>query len=231
MKEIAGYLVGALLLTLLGGVCLIAGRIDRHLAGAQEDFATLDYQRVAADLDEAEALLKYAGFLPWIGLDPLKGIRARRAAVSYWQEQYDRIVEEERDPVAMMESGDLDSQFIIANAMYRERVRRAKDREALLQAIDAGIDGYVAVLKSATRHEDAAFNYEYLVKARAELAKNRRLVVDNAPRARQASPHGRQGAPAEDPDMDKFKIHVPLDPGERQKGEEADKSTTKRGRG
>ena len=43
-----------------------------------------------------------------------------------------------------------------------------------MQALDAGINGYLAVLKNTREQEDAAFNYEYLVRLRDEVDKGKR---------------------------------------------------------
>ena len=50
--------------------------------------------------------------------------------------------------------------------------RSAKDRQTTLQVLDNGIQAYDTVLKNASRQEDAAYNYEYLVRLRDELLKN-----------------------------------------------------------
>jgi hypothetical protein len=44
--------------------------------------------------------------------------------------------------------------MIVANAVYRAGIARAKDRETALAAIDAGMIGYVTVLKNSPRNED-----------------------------------------------------------------------------
>ena len=42
-----------------------------------------------------------------------------------------------------------------------------------MQALNEAATGYLTVLKNNTWHEDAAYNYEYIVRLRDELAKGR----------------------------------------------------------
>ena len=84
-----------------------------------------------------------------------------------------------------------------------------------MQALDAGINAYQAVLKNTARQEDAAFNYEYLVRLRDEVDKGKRkpgpgdIVMKG--------PDGASGAPPTlESTMSDFKIYIPLDSQERQ---------------
>ena len=72
---------------------------------------------------------------------------------------------------------------------------------------------WCTVLKNASRQEDAAYNYEYLVRLRDELLKGRRKAgLPAPPNAPQGEPGG---PPADEVDLSKFKIIIPLDSGER----------------
>ena len=58
--------------------------------------------------------------------------------------------------------------------MYRTAQSKMKDKETTMAALDQGILSYVTVLKNAPRNEDAAFNFELLVRLRDELDKGKR---------------------------------------------------------
>jgi hypothetical protein len=100
--------------------------------------------------------------------------------------------------------------------MYRQGIARAKDKAATLATLDAGIGAYLTVLKNATRHEDAAYNYEYLLRLRNDVGKGRRKVI--APEEA-GDPHGTHGAPPEQADTTEFKVYVPLEAAERKNTE------------
>ena len=103
---------------------------------------------------------------PLSATSALNEVRARRAAVHYWQQDYDSIDSRgsrpDRCPAARQRR----------SAVHR-RERRvsasvfAATTPATVQAIDAGIAAQLAVLKNSERNEDAAFNYEYLLRLRA----------------------------------------------------------------
>ena len=217
MKRITGYLLGAALLALLGAVCLAADRLDREMAHAQQNLATLNYDDPEATFETAERYFEYGSRIPWVGNGPLNDVRARKAALYYWQQQYGAIVPQQTDPVGAIAPDNVELQLVVANAVYRTGQAQAKDRRTTLQALDAGINAYFTVLKNAKRHEDAAYNYEYLVRLRADVDKGRRK-----PELSRAlnGPLGRPGiVPPQDSNMGNFKILVPLDSQELKAGQ------------
>src|SRR6516164_1919922 len=173
MKGIAGYLFATLVLGLLGGVSFAAGLFDRGLARAQEDFAARKYDAPEATLETAERYLSYGERIPWIGRGPLHDVRVRRAAVHYWQRQYEDVLSQAAEP-ADESANDASLELVMANAKYRQAQSGAKDRQSTLQALDVGINAYAGVLKSSSRQDEAAYNYEYLVRLREEVDKGRR---------------------------------------------------------
>ena len=129
------------------------------------------------------------------------------------------------DPVTAIPNDNVELQFVVANAVYRAGVARAKDRPTALQALDAGINAYLAVLKNAKRHDDAAYNLEYLVRLRDDIEKGRRkpTALNTA-----LSPLGSMGFPAPElKDSPDFKLLVPLDSEERNKIGNAGKAVPK----
>ena len=209
MKAIAGYLFIAAGLALAGVVCVVAGRLDRDMAHAQQNVTALKYDEADQTFSNAERYFDYASHLPWIGDGPVNDVRTRRAELLYWQGQYGAIRSEQ--------SGDnIPLQLVAANAAYRAGRIQAKDKQAALKAVNAGIEAYLTVLKNATRQEDAAYNYEYLVRLRDDILQGR--AIPKVPKE-PGDPNGLTGFPFEAGDTSKFKIYIPLENDERNKGD------------
>ena len=209
MKGISGYVFGAIVLMLLGFACLAASRVEQQVANAQQSVATLRYDGVDESLENVERYFEYGSRLPGVGNGPLDGVRARRAALQYWQRQYGSIVPQQGDPVGVIPADNIELQLVVANAVYRTDRAKATDRATYLQALKTGIDAYLTVLRNATRHEAAAYNYEYLVRLRDDL-ENRRGTPDLSADD-EAGPFGEEGGPPRQGPLRQFKILVPLD--------------------
>jgi hypothetical protein len=215
MKVVGAYLFTAVVLALIGILCLGAGRLDRDMAHGQQSLSALKYDEADKAFASAERYFDYASSLPGVGKASINDIRTRRAALRYWQGQYGAVSSLQPDPE------NIDLQEVVANALYRSGRLDAKDRPKTLQAVDASIQAYVGVLKSARRQEDAAYNYEYLVRLRDELALGRgsfKLPPGFG------DPNGSTGSPMEAGDAGKFNIYVPLEKDERDKAGGAGKA-------
>ncbi len=228
MRAITGWLLGALVLALAGGVCLAAGLLDREMAHAQEHVVSGEYDEPQTILETAERYFEYASRLPWIGNGPLNDVRARKAALHYWQRQYGAIVPEIADPVGNVASDNIELQLVVANAMYRTGQAEAKDRPTIIAALDAGINAYLTVLKNAAHQELAAYNYEYLVRLRDDIAKGRRKAE---PPPDVVGPYGHQGGPPFVSEKNEFQIYVPLESSEADKAAGAGKSAPMKRKG
>ena len=214
MKAIAGYLFTALGLALVGAVCLAAGRLDRDMAHAQQSVQALKYDEADQTFATAEQYFEYGRRLPWIGDGPVNDVRTRRAALRYWQGQYGAIISQQPDSGSGLQADNIGLQLVVANAVYRAGQTQAKDRQTTLEALDAGIQAYLTVLKNATRQDDAAYNYEYLVRLRDDILKGRgKPGLNREP----SDPHGRGGGSLETGDLSKFKIYIPLELEERDR--------------
>lgn len=223
MKEFGGYVTGAVVLALLGAGCLGAGVLDREIARTQRDFVALAYDEPDETFDRIERYLGYASWLPWVGSGPLDDLRARRAAMRYWKRQYDVLAPDQSDVAATdsPENGQL--QLIVANAVYRKNQAGAKNQAATLKALDAAISAYLSVLKNSEWREAAAYNYEFVSRTRDDIEKGRHApeLTDTA----EDGPAGRKGGPPPTPGQQKFKIMIPLEPGEMDKATEPGKGT------
>jgi hypothetical protein len=224
MKGTLGFLIAAVLLAIVGGVCLTAAFLDRDMLRAEQDINSLNYAGAQATYDKAERYYEYASHVPGIGNGPLNDIRARKAALRYWQGDYTSIVPKQSDPVSAIPNDNVELQFVVANAVYRAGVARAKDRSSTLAALDAAINANIVVLKNAKRHDDAAYNLEFLVRLRDDVEKGRRRPGNPL----MFSAHGSMGFPAPElKDSPDFKLLVPLDNEERNKMGNAGKAVPK----
>jgi hypothetical protein len=224
MKGIVGFLLGAIVLAIVGTVSWTMASLDRDLLRAEQDINTQNYAAAQTAYDRAERYYQYASHIPGVGNGPVNEIRARKAALRYWQRDYTSIVPKQSDPVTAIPSDNVELQFVVANAVYRAGAARARDKAAALQALDAGINADVVVLKNAKRHEDAAYNLEYLVRLRDDVEKGKRKLGNPVG----ISAHGSMGFPAPElKDSPDFKLLVPLDTEERNKMGNAGKAVPK----
>ena len=220
MKGIAGYVVGTVVLAVLGGVCLGASRLDRQMAHVQQTLLTSDYGAADASLQIVERYYQYASRVPWVGERPLSDVHARQAALNYWQRKYGALVPAGRtDPVADIAPDNVPLQLLVADAVYRDGQPRSKDRATTLQMLDSAIKAYRAVLNNARRPEDApyaqeaAYNYEYVVRLRDEIVKGRRRAL---PPQDNDGNFGLEGEPNDPEFENEFKQYVPLEKEERE---------------
>lgn len=216
MKSVIGYVAGALLFALLGAALLTASRLERGIAESQQNLVTQKYDDSLATFDNAERYYGYASRLPWIGSGPLNDVRARRATAQYWQRQYGTIVPEGTEPVSTVDEDNIAMQMVVANAVFRVGQAGSKDKQTTLDALDTSINAYLTVLKNTPRHENAAYNYEYLVRLRQEVEKGRRKPGESDG---DDGPEGRGGGPTpEQGNVNDFKVYIPLESEELQQG-------------
>jgi hypothetical protein len=215
MKTIGGWVFAALVLAALGAGAIAAGRVEHRIARAEQALAALDFVESALAYEELEQSLAYLRFVPWIGEDALRRMRASRAAVEYWDGDYDALLSLARGESAG-ENPDPELLFIAANATYRLGQQRAADRDAMLRAIDDARAAYQVVLTESGGHADAAFNYEYLLGlrdgiARARLPSRVQPPGEEGSGQGQQTLHGREGAPPPERSQKEFKVYVPED--------------------
>jgi hypothetical protein len=224
MKGTLIWGIAAAILGVVGVVCLRVATVERLVADAQRDLATLNYERAAQSLDEAEASVGLARWVPVFGASVLDEVRARRGALRYWERKYTELLPEGADPVTAIEEGNLDLKLTVANAVYRQAQDRYKDRESTRQALEESAAAYFAVLKNSEWNENAAYNYEYIIRLRDEQAKGKQ-----PPEGGDASKGdmGQGGQPSEATSQKGFQIYIPLESQEKPLGGDAGKAPTK----
>lgn len=220
MKGIVGYLFVAVVLAAIGSVCLAAGYLNRDMAHAQQSVMALKYDEADKTFASTERYFEYASRLPWIGDGPLNDVRTRRAELQYWQGHYAAISTPQPESGNGSGAENTGLQLVSANAGYRAGRLQAKDKQAAVQAVEAGMQAYLGVLKSSVRQEDAAYNYEYLVRLRQDLLEGRANF--RAPKA-QFDPNGLSGSLLSRGDGAQFKTRIPLQNEERDKAAGAGK--------
>src|SRR5262252_575521 len=215
MKGITGYLISAIVLGLVGAALLSAASLDRDLAAVQERVIAQKYDNVEPTYEAAEKYYDYASHVPGIGDGPANDIRTKHATLHYWQKDYAAVLPQQNDPVGAVPQDNGDLQRVVANAVYRQNQSKMKDKETTIAALDQSILTYVTVLKNAPRNEDAAYNFELLVRLRDEIDKGKRKP--GPAEAVLKGPDGASGQPPTvDSSMSDFKIYIPLESQERQ---------------
>ncbi len=132
------------------------------------------------------------------------------AAAQYWTGNYG-AVNRDVDPL------------LAANAAYRAAMAQGGDPRTVVTRLDDLAKRYADVLRDDPANEDAAYNYEFVVRYRAALAARGAAVPPSTP-DESVTPHGRVGAPPAGGDGKQFKLMVPMRPDERREAEEAGQS-------
>ena len=222
MRRSFSIIIGILLLVVVGGVFLMAGRFERRMAIAQEDMAVLDFADPQADYAALEEDL--AG-MPLVSERPLREIRRRRATLQYWQADYADLIQVARtaNEADAADSIDPEMRVLAANALYRVAQRGPQDRATLLRNLDAAIRAYNEALRAGVERPDIAFNYELAVRMRDEIGAGKRKVLTN-PKTddTESDPnmHGDPGEPPKDMKVEQFQIRIPMDPKEIKQSQE-----------
>jgi hypothetical protein len=213
MKSFAALIVTTLVIVLVGVVLWFAAESERRLADAEYTLVTLRYERAAADLQSATS----AGLL-----DPLlrrisRGADDERAIAQYWNGDYQALNGSEVPKI----------QLLAANAEYRALRAAGGPWQSVVGRLDAIAKRYADIVRADAASEEAAFNYEFVVRLRAAVLKSKQPLPAGDPTLVDLTVHGEAGAPPRDTDAKKFKMIVPMLPDERQEAEEAGRTGQK----
>ena len=206
VKTALKYLIVALVVGGVALILLVAGRLEHRVAEADRDMATLNLDRAARGYDEVAESLAVAGRLPWLLHDTRGEVAARRAAVRYWRADYVRLVEDYTTSDSPSIAGNLDLQFVVANADYRSVLRPNSNRELALGTLDHAIGVYRRLLEGNDAHLETAFNYELMVRLRNQIA-----AGDEVPEFSRSTASGNQGDNLEEEQMEDVQIYIPRD--------------------
>jgi hypothetical protein len=154
-----------------------------------------------ADAERALVTLRY---------DRAAEASSTSAAARYWRGEYGAV-------------DAADNPLLAANAAYRAAVAPGGTAKEMVTRLDDVVKRYAEVLRAEPGNEDAAFNYEFVVRYRAAIAA-RGVAVPPADADEAVTPHGRAGAPPRGTSQQQFKVLVPMRPDERREAEEAGKA-------
>jgi hypothetical protein len=231
MRTFIALALVAVALTVFGYASLGVAKLEGHMADAQQRLATLQYDAAKDSLAEAAQYADHARWVPWLGRDERREIRARNAGLQYWKKEYDVLVPAQAEPVAAVGDDNVELQLVVANAAYRLGRGRSKDKAATMKALEEAASGYLTVLKNNIWHTDAAYNYEYIVRLRDELAKGKQPPQPPKDQSEE-SDNGESGAPSPATSSKGFQIYIPLEQGEKNpSGGEAGKAAAKERKG
>lgn len=211
MKRFAAFLIAALALSGVGYACFGVASLERHMADAQERTATQQYAAASESLAAAEPYLRYGRWVPLIGRDARQELATRAASLQYWQRQYDDLLPAEGEPVAAVDEENPDLRLVVANALHRRSQTKLGEKAAAVQALEEAAAGYLTVLRGDAWNEDAAYNYEYVIRLRDALGQGKLPPQAQAPK----TDLGQGGAPAQESGQQKFEIYVPLQGNEK----------------
>ena len=119
MKSVTAYLIAASIFAAVGVVALTASRLERELADAQEQTSTQQYAPGAAEPR------RRGGPSPLRALGAERRrrhgreVRARQAALQYWQGDYAKVLPAQAEPVAAVDESNVALQLVVANAAFR----------------------------------------------------------------------------------------------------------------
>jgi hypothetical protein len=227
MKSALGGLLIAVLLLAAGALSLSQAGATRRLADSHQLLATLQYDLPS----EEEGIATVMNRLPGPAAALHDDQQRYRANVTYWLGRYESLTELTAG-TGVTAPSDPAILLVAANAAFRASAPQGPDRRAAVERLDGVIQGYADVLRKDPAFDDAAYNYEYVVRLRDTIAKapaqQRPAARDRKPAAAAKAPevsvdlpagptiHGRPGGPPEGTDMSDFKTITPMRYDERE---------------
>ena len=212
MKSVASLMVVVVVLTLAGTVLWFAGQAEERMAAAEYALVTLRYERAVEELDAARGSGLFDPLVQRVGGAPTDSATAR-----YWSGDYE----------ALAESPEATPRLLAANAEYRLLRSTGGTFQSFVARLDSISKQYAEILRAEPDNEDAAYNYEFVLRLRQAAMAAKQTIPGLDPAAGGLTVHGVPGAPPPDSDAKKFKMIVPMMPDERQEAEEAGRAGRK----
>jgi len=249
MKSVAGPLVIAVVFAIAGGAFWLVGQTETRIADMHKQLAILHYDEAESEGEAVQESLGLERRVPMVGRAAETDVRDTRAAAGYWRTDYDAIAPR-KDANGVVTETDPAILFLSANAGFRAS-QAATDRGELVRRLDNVVKTYGEVLKAEagacgtdtdaceTRAMDAAYNYEYTIRAREVMVRGRGPVAgkkdahaalkadDEADLPAGPTLHGHPGGPPPATEMNQFKIVIPKRGEERKDAPDAGKGGQK----
>lgn len=212
MKSVASMMVVVVLLTLAATVLWFAGQAEQRMATAEYALITLRYERAVEELDAARGSGLFDPLVQRVGGAPTGSATAR-----YWSGDYE----------ALAGAPEASAKLLAANAEYRLLRSTGGTYQTFVARLDSIAKRYAEILRAEPANEDAAYNYEFVLRLRRAATAAKQTIPGLDPAAGGLTVHGVPGAPPPDSDAKKFKMIVPMMPDERQEAEEAGRAGRK----
>ena len=103
--------------------------------------------------------------------------------------------------------------------------------QSVTTRLDAIAKRYADVVRGQPDNDDAAYNYEFIVRLRAAVAAAKQAIAPRDLNTTGLTIHGHAGGPPEGSDTKKFKMIVPMRPDERMEAEQAGRGAQKTRKG
>src|SRR4030095_13276936 len=152
MRTLIALVLVAVALTVFGAAALGVARLEGHMADAQQQLATLQYDAAKDSLAEAAQYADHSRWVPWLGRDERQEIRARNAALVYWKKDFDTLVPGAGGPAGAVGDDNVELQLVVANAAYRLGQGRSKDKTATMKAREEAASGYLTFPRTNVWH-------------------------------------------------------------------------------
>ena len=212
MKSVASLVIVVVLLVAAGTVLWLASQSEARVAAAEYALVTLRYERAAEELDAARG----RGVLEPL-IARVSGAATNSATARYWSLKFDGLAEADETRLKLLAT----------NAEYRMLRSAGGTYQTFVARLDSIAKRYADVLRAEPGNEDAAYNYEFILRLRRAIMTAKQNVTGLDPGVGGLTVHGVPGAPPQDAEAKKFKMIVPMMPDERQEAEEAGRAGRK----
>jgi hypothetical protein len=216
MKTFIGHILLIAVLALAGAMLWVIGSADERVAAAERTLATLRYDRAAEELSTAAAENAIERIIGDLSGTSTSAADSQNKA-EYWLGNYDRFLQSDDENLKMM----------AADASYRALRETGGSWQAVSTRLDAIAKRYADVLRANPNNQDAAYNYEFMVRLRGAVMTAKQSIAPLDLAATGLTVHGHAGGPPEGSDMKKFKMIVPMRPDERMEAEQAGRGANK----
>jgi hypothetical protein len=236
MKRIFGTTMAMALSFMLAFGALGTGLYHLEVARVEEALVAFDLASANSIYARLEKMQEMGRRIPWISGAVRADVLARRNQVSYWRQDYAAILEETAAAEENERNVTPSLRFVRANARYRA-ITGEQSREKVIRGLGQSIREYERIIESDPAFTDAAFNYEFLLMLRNDIASGKRPAQISLQGAQKSPPdqtqgmHGEQGAEPKEKARQKLKVIVPKEGDEdpHKRGQEPSKgSATKK---
>jgi len=238
MKKIFGTTIAMALSFILAYGAQCIGFYHLEVARAEEALATFDLALADSIYARLEKTQEMGRRIPRIFEAVRSDLQVRRSRVSYMRQDYAVIIEETAATGENEKTLSHSLRFIRANARYRA-ITGEQRRDKVIQGLGESIRDYARILEADPTFTDAAFNYEFLLMLRNDIAGGRRPAhlkqkgAQGAQPDQQKSIYGEQGAEPASKAPQKMKVLVPKEGDEdpNKRGQEPSKGSATKKRG